>query len=705
MRGKVPEVKSGLSAPLQDKTEARIERRLRSQEWTSRAIESGSFATYQVGIIHDWLRTLTLLAAALVPTFFVLDAFVVPAPLLLRFGLYRVLSSCLATVQFFIVLMTRPSRWSYVHGYVISAQVGGIIALMTATLGGFSSSYYAGLNLVVIGVNLLMPWRAFHTAINAALILAMYVAFNVAAGHPYELTALLNNLFFLGATAVIAAAINFVRFRLLQNEFTLLVEVRRGRDELQGEKDLVEERTRSLKSLLDVSGQGFLSFDKDFIVSPEYSHECESILGPSLEGRKIDELLYENSRSREDFRNGLRLYFNGTSRADVIFDILDQRLRIREKVVRAEYKAVHPERVMMVLTDITEETRLQEESRRENERKATLLKVISNRNVFGAFNREARSLFARLTDPRDGYESIARELHSFKANAGFLGFLGTQEAAHELEDFLVDRLALEQAIMPGEKIVSLINAFTEELSIITESLGSSWLEDADSVEVPRSELQALESHVRTHYPGDRVLRSALEGYKKKPLSALFDRFPQMTAELAARMGKRVLPLVVKGGDILVPEDHYQEMIGSFSHLVRNMVDHGIESPGEREAKGKAPEGTITIDITRSDHQLVFTFADDGRGVQLDKVEQRARKLGLLKDGQEASPRDLLALIFTDNFSTSSTVSHVSGRGVGLAAVREAVRKMGGRITVKSAVDRGTVFTVTVPRAAEGEAVA
>ncbi len=242
----------------------------RLQEWTAKAIESGNFQAYQIGIIHDWLQTLTLLATVLVPLFFVLDAFIVPAALLPRFALYRTISAGLALIQLFVVRGTKPGKWSYLHGYLISAQVGAIIALMTTTLGGFNSSYYAGLNLVVIGVNLLMPWRAFHTAVNSLLILLMYASLNLAYGRAYDTTILLNNVFFLGSTAVIAASINYVRFRLLQNEFTLLVEVRKARDELQEEKDLVEERTRSLKSLLDVSGQGFLSFDKDYLVSPEY---------------------------------------------------------------------------------------------------------------------------------------------------------------------------------------------------------------------------------------------------------------------------------------------------------------------------------------------------------------------------------------------------------------------------------------------------
>lgn len=673
----------------------------RKTQWTSQAIASGNFSSYQIGIMHDWLRTLTLLAAILVPLFFILDVFMMPGSLLPRFAVYRGVSAALALVQLVIVRLTKPSRWSYVHGYFISAQVGGIIALMTTSLGGFTSSYYAGLNLVVIGVNLLMPWRARHTAANALLILLMYVSFNMIARPDAVRTvgasAALNNLFFLGATAVIAASINYVRFRLLKNEFTLLIEVRRGRDELQAEKDLVEERTRSLKSLLDVSGQGFLSFDKDFIVGPEYSRECENIFGTRVEGRRIDELLSADAAARDDFRAGLRLYFAGTARAEVIFDHLDGTFRVGEKTVRAQYRAVHPGRVMMVFTDITEELRLQELSRAENERKATLLAVIANRNAFGSFYREASVLFARLTNPDDGYENIIREVHTFKGAAGFLGFRNTQVAAHELEDFLTDRVTLGQAVLPGEKIGRLVDTYAEELSIITDALGSGWLREAEAVEVPRADYLALEKYVQTRYPQDDQLREALLAHRKRPLSLLFERFPRMATDLAGRLGKRLAPVSVTGGALSVIPERLEDLIGSFAHLVRNMVDHGIEHPGERESSGKPPNGKITIDITEGPDRIVFTFSDDGRGVQLGKVERRARQLGLLAEGQAASPRDLLALIFRDNVSTVESASHVSGRGVGLPAVQDAVRRLGGRIAVKSASGRGTTFTITIPR--------
>ena len=156
--------------------------------WTSRAIDTNDFAAYKLGIIHDWLNTLTLLASILVPLFFVLDILLVPHALLPRFGVYRFISMVIALVQLLIVRQTQPSRWSYLHGYIMSIQVGGFIALMTVSLGGFDSSYYAGLNLVIIGVNLLMPWRVIHSAVNAALILGMYIVFNVVERQPFPST-------------------------------------------------------------------------------------------------------------------------------------------------------------------------------------------------------------------------------------------------------------------------------------------------------------------------------------------------------------------------------------------------------------------------------------------------------------------------------------------------------------------------------------
>ncbi len=200
----------------------------------------GDLNLYINAIVHDSLRTLAMLGIVLVPMFFLLDYFMMPPQLLARFGVYRLASTVIALIQFVIVRSTAPGRWSYFHAHFISLQVAVSIALMTVDLGGFNSSYYAGLNLVIIGVNLLLPWRAVHSAFNCLAIIAMYVVFNLLSHKPYTANLLMNNLFFLCSTAVIAISIGHVRHRLLRNEFLLLVELKRARDALSSEMELAK---------------------------------------------------------------------------------------------------------------------------------------------------------------------------------------------------------------------------------------------------------------------------------------------------------------------------------------------------------------------------------------------------------------------------------------------------------------------------------
>lgn len=198
------------------------------------------FEKYSSSIIHEWLKILTILAFILVPIFFILDYFIMPQELLQRFGIYRLACTLVLIIQYVVIRQTKPSRLSYLHAYLISVIVGGMIALMTVNLGGFDSSYYAGLNLVIIGVNLWMPWKALHSAINCIIVIGMYIYFNLIAGQDYAPSVLINNLFFLCSTAIIAVCINHVKHKLVEKEFYLLVELKKARDALWSEMELAK---------------------------------------------------------------------------------------------------------------------------------------------------------------------------------------------------------------------------------------------------------------------------------------------------------------------------------------------------------------------------------------------------------------------------------------------------------------------------------
>jgi sigma-B regulation protein RsbU (phosphoserine phosphatase) len=202
--------------------------------------DADGFENYLSRIIHEWLKTLTVLAFILVPTFLILDYFIMPKELLQRFVIYRSVSTLIVIVQYAIIRQTTATKLSYIHGYAVSVNIGGMIALMTVDLGGFNSSYYAGLNLVIMGVNLWIPWKTVHSALNSIIIISLYVLLNVIAGHDYAHPILINNLFFLFSTAIIAVSINHVKHKLVKQEFYLLVELKKARDALWSEMELAK---------------------------------------------------------------------------------------------------------------------------------------------------------------------------------------------------------------------------------------------------------------------------------------------------------------------------------------------------------------------------------------------------------------------------------------------------------------------------------
>ncbi|MEX1057712.1 MAG: SpoIIE family protein phosphatase, partial [Natronospirillum sp.] len=212
----------------------------------SEAVTRNDFDLYQTDLVHKWLRTVTLLVFGLVPIFFLLDMIMLPTALIPQFAVYRSVSTALALGQYLIIRNTQPSRLSYLHGYFASMQVGAVIALMTVALGGFNHGYYAGLILVIIGVSLVLPWRGKHTAINAAVIVAMYLGFNLRWSQSFDPALLANNLFFLVSAGIIAVAINELRHHLIANEFSLLVKLKQARDSLWGEMELAKDIQMSL---------------------------------------------------------------------------------------------------------------------------------------------------------------------------------------------------------------------------------------------------------------------------------------------------------------------------------------------------------------------------------------------------------------------------------------------------------------------------
>jgi len=193
----------------------------------------------------------------------------------------------------------------------------------------------------------------------------------------------------------------------------------------------------------------------------------------------------------------------------------------------------------------------------------------------------------------------------------------------------------------------------------------------------------------------------LEDMKKAlmlPVSSALEMFPKFVRDLSRDRGKEA-ELLVQGGEIEIDRRILDEMRDPLIHLVRNCVDHGIETRAERARRDKPPQGTIALAIARRNGSRVeIQVSDDGAGIDTGKLREAARKLGLLsfEDAGRGGEQDLLPLVFQSGVSTSPIITDLSGRGLGLAIVREKVERLGGSISVETRPGRGTAFRVVLP---------
>ncbi|MGE5620291.1 MAG: chemotaxis protein CheA [Sphingomonadaceae bacterium] len=193
------------------------------------------------------------------------------------------------------------------------------------------------------------------------------------------------------------------------------------------------------------------------------------------------------------------------------------------------------------------------------------------------------------------------------------------------------------------------------------------------------------------------LQESIMKARMLPVEALFNRLPRVVRDLAQRSGKKV-DFVVEGRETELDRSVIEELHDPLVHLLRNCVDHGVETPEQRVAAGKPEVGRIALSAMHRENRILLKVEDDGAGIDPDKVKAKAIEKGLLtpEAAKRLSESEAIDLIFSPGFSTAATVTDVSGRGVGMDIVRTNIEKLNGAVHVQSKVGEGTRFTLELP---------
>ena len=236
-----------------------------------------------------------------------------------------------------------------------------------------------------------------------------------------------------------------------------------------------------------------------------------------------------------------------------------------------------------------------------------------------------------------------------------------------------------------DRLIDLVGELVINQAMLAQRVAECGLQRASSVAVGLDDLEHL----------TREIQDSVMAIRAQPVKSVFQRFPRLVREIAAMTGKEVR-LIMDGENTEVDKTVIERLSDPLTHMIRNAIDHGLESPEDRVAAGKPREGVVRLAALHRSGRIVIEISDDGRGINRSRVKQIAVDKGLIAPDANLSDEEIDNLIFMAGFSTAATVSDISGRGVGMDVVRRSIQSLGGRINISSRPGQGSTFTLSLP---------
>ncbi|MDX2013533.1 MAG: ATP-binding protein [Myxococcaceae bacterium] len=447
----------------------------------------------------------------------------------------------------------------------------------------------------------------------------------------------------------------------------------------------VDRANAGMRRVLDNVEQGLVLVDREGVVRGERSGATDALLGCCAEGAPLHEVVSAiDPKAGAWLRAGWSLVTDDCLPLEVALAQLPRRITAKERTLELQYRPVlegeRLDRVLVVVSDVTQALRSERLELQQRETLAMFERVMRDRAGFvEAFDECDRLVDAicRLGD-RD-LSVVRRQLHTLKGNAATLGLTAFSLSCHQAEDYLQDTvgdLSREQA-----------DGLRHEWEALRTRLHSLLGQQRDvAMSVDRDAWEAVVAALSEDAVPRSDVRRMVEALALDPAARRLEWLAEQAQSTAARLSKGPLHVVVESHGVRFDRARWSPFFSSLVHLVRNCVDHGLEAPSDRAALGKGV-GTLTFRTRVVGSALHVEVQDDGRGINEARLLERARQQGF-------SPATGVDAMFLEGISTKDDVSELSGRGIGMGAVRAACEALGGTLSVETAVGQGSTFRFT-----------
>jgi Na+/proline symporter/chemotaxis protein histidine kinase CheA len=450
-------------------------------------------------------------------------------------------------------------------------------------------------------------------------------------------------------------------------------------------------RTQQLEGLLDKVTFGLLSIDRNLLVLPGCSRACQQLLDADrVVGRHLGEILRLGPQLRRHYEERIQELFDGRVPTQLALERTPQRFHsVSGRALRIEPSlpdaTSRPRELLLMISDVTE----LEVASREAETAGALLAIARQRAAFEAFLEQAREQL-RLARKRAAIDAgfVRRVVHGIKGNAAVYGLTSLGRMIGEIE---------EQAQIEEADVDAIHEALREFVKTHAATLGVSFeRRSPPALTLAPEQIEQLRGVLRAQLSEDGSLEKLLHCVESVPIRELLGPLEELVARLGERFGKRISFELV-GGDIRVDRARFAPLLQTLPQMLRNAIDHGLETP---EARGTKPDlGRLSLEIIETEASLVLAVQDDGRGMDRDAVLRAAVLRGVVS---EANARmipeaDVLKLVLRERVSTATAVTDISGRGYGLSGVAAETKRLGGDIVIHSRMGRGTRLELTLPK--------
>ena len=449
-------------------------------------------------------------------------------------------------------------------------------------------------------------------------------------------------------------------------------------------------KNRDMRLVLDNVDQGFVNLSSKGVMTGERSAIVTEWFGASEGTPPFWEYIGRAAPSfAELFSEAWSQIDDGFLPLEVSLSQLPTQLSVGQRTWSLRYLPFHGARtegelegLLVVMADVTDRLAHEREEAEHGELLQCFKRLMEDRDGFVGFLQEATAMVQHIASPAAAVDQLGlkRSLHTLKGNAGLTGLSLVAQLCHALETELA-----ETATMDPRTLAKLGARWATITNHITPLVG---LGRTRVIEVPEDEYTALLARLSANDRHSELLKPLLS-WQLQPASRPLSRLAEQAKLLARRLGRGDVKVQVSGDDVRLDTLQWSPFFAELVHLIRNAVDHGLEPSSERIELGKPASGRLVLKASVEREQLTFEVSDDGRGIDWEAIAERARSRGL----PHASQAELLDALCADGITTSASPSETSGRGVGMAALRQRLDALSGRLEVSSERGIGTTWYV------------